>query len=81
MTSDGLVGHRRRLAERDHVRGSDVVREAAQQRVARAAEDLADEIPDREIDRAARDVVARHRSTALGDELDAQRVDTRRAPR
>ena len=77
----GLVGHRRGLAERDHVRGGDVVREAAQQRVARAAEDLADEVPDGEVDRAARDVVAGDRGAALGDELDAQRVDTRRAPR
>ena len=59
---DRLLGHRRRLAERDHVRGGDVVREAAQQRVARAAEDLAGEVPDGEVDRAARDVVAGRRA-------------------
>ena len=78
---DGLVGHRGRLAERDHVRGRDVVREPAQQRVARAAEDLPDEVPDGEVDGAARDVVAGDAGAALGDELDAQRVDARRAPR
>ena len=54
----GLVGHRGRLVERDHVGGRDIVREPAKQRVARAAQDLPDEVPDREVDSAARDVVS-----------------------
>ena len=54
----GLVGHRGRLVERDHVGGRDIVREPTKQRVARAAQDLPDEVPDREVDSAPRDVVS-----------------------
>ena len=57
------------------MRGGHVAGEAAQQGVAGAAEDLPDDVPDREVDRAARDVVARDAGAARGDELDPQRVD------
>ena len=59
-----LLGHRCGRGEADHVRDRDVWREAAQQRRARPAEDLADEVPYREVDRAARHPVPRRAAAA-----------------
>ena len=52
-----------------------VLSEAAEQRVTGALEQLSDQIPDREIDSAACDVVTCYPSAALRDEFDTQRID------
>ena len=72
---DGLLRHRGRLAEGDHVRGRDIVREPAQQRVARAPEQLPDEIPNSQVHSTACHVVPGDGGAAGGDQLDSQRVE------
>ena len=58
------------------MRSRDIVGEPAEQLVARASEDLPDEVPHGQVDRSTRDLVPGDRAAAFCDELGPQRVDT-----